>query len=394
MPQTGSQSESQPDLHAKPQSAPHHVAQSVEIIFYDGIVAKPQQAVLTVQSAVQQQGIDQGNDHSNDRSNDRNNDQSAHQATHIIITTATQQFSYAIQDMQLLGALGQICPVVELPDEARIEFLQPQLPAWLNLKSQAISQRIWYLERSPLIIACSVVFMVVLVTLMFMFGLPYTAKQMAWHLPADTLNSIGNQAEQQIEKLTEKSQLPLVRQKQIRELYSRYVAGQQPAKLIFRQGNMLGANALALPNNTIIMTDELVELTQDDCELIGVLAHEQGHITERHTMQQVLSGLGMTVFITWISGDVSDLISNAPYALVSLSYSRKHELQADLYAMKTLNRQHIPVRYFSSFLKRMEKEDAGVELLSTHPATSARIQAVDQFARQQKMLSTNNNTKP
>jgi predicted Zn-dependent protease len=100
-------------------------------------------------------------------------------------------------------------------------------------------------------------------------------------------------------------------------------------------------------------------------------------------MQQVLSALGMTVFITWITGDVSDLVSNAPYALLTLSYSREFERQADLYAMESLNRQQIPVSYFASFLKRMGKDDADIELLSTHPATTTRVQAVEAFARQQ-----------
>lgn len=336
------------------------MSQSVEVIFYDGIVSRPQQAVLSMQDGIQQ-------------------------GTHVCIRTANQQFHYACKDMQLMGALGQINPVIELPDEARIEFLQPQLPAWLALKSQAVHDRLWRLERSPLLIACSLVMMLVIIGLVVKVGVPYAARQVAWHLPADTLNSIGEQAQGQVEKMTSTSQLPLVRQQQIRQLYSQYVAGQQPAQLIFRQGNTLGANALALPNNTIIMTDELVKLAQDDRELIGVLAHEQGHLAERHTMQQVLSALGMTVFITWITGDASDLLSNAPYALLSLSYSREFERQADGYAMQTLSRQHIPVSYFAQFLRRMEQdaEAKDIELISTHPATQSRIQAVEAFARQQ-----------
>lgn len=334
---------------------------SVEVIFYDGIVSRPQQAVLS---------LPDGSQHT----------------TLVLINTATQQFCYKYEDMQLIGALGQINPVIELPDEARIEFLQPQLPAWLNLHTKAMHQRIWSFERSPLLIACSLVVMVVIMGALVKFGIPYGAQQLALHLPADTLDSIGSQAQENIEQLTEKSQLPIARQQQIRQLYTRYVAGQHPAKLIFRQGDNLGANALALPNNTIVMTDELVQLAQDDRELIGVLAHEQGHLTERHTMQQVLSALGMTVVITWITGDVSDLVSNAPYALLSLSYSRKFERQADLYAMQTLSRQHIPVSYFANFLSRMEKDDADIELLSTHPATTARIAAVEAFARQQHIV--------
>lgn len=328
---------------------------SIEVIFYDGIVSKPQQAQLSP-------APDAG----------------------VRVHTATREFLYAQQDMQLIGALGKINPVIELPDEARIEFLQPQLPAWLDVQHQGLQQRIWNFERTPSLIIASLVLVVAMMAGLLHWGVPFAAKQLAYTLPASTLDRIGVQAEQQLDQITSASEVPTVRQQAIRRLYTQQVAGTQPARLLFRQGDALGANALALPNNTIVLTDELIELTQDDRELIAVLAHEQGHLVQRHTMQQVLSALGVTVLITWVTGDVSDLISNIPYALLSLSYSRDFERQADQYAVTILQQQQIPVRYFTDFLKRMQADEAqsvgDIELLSTHPATPERIKAVQAMA--------------
>lgn len=343
------------------------MSEAVPVIFYDGIVSRPQQASLT---ALDQQ--------------------------HVRIQTDRQQFDFAYADMLLIGALGNINPVVELPNEVRIEFLQRALPAWFNLKHRTLNHRLWYFERNPILIFASLLLTVGIIFGLIKFGMPFAAKQVADHLPATALNSVGEQAEAQIEQLTKPSKLPLARQQQIRQLYQQQVANSYQAssyqtKLLFREGDALGANAITLPNHTIIMTDELVKLAKDDRELVGVLAHEQGHIVKRHIMQQVLSTLGMSVFVTWMTGDASDLLSSVPYALLNLSYSRQFEREADLYAMQTLSQQQIPVHYFADFLKRLEKtekmkEDGSMlDFLSSHPATTERIHAVEQFAAQQKI---------
>ena len=86
----------------------------------------------------------------------------------------------------------------------------------------------------------------------------------------------------------------------------------------------IGANALAIPNNTIIVTDELVELAKNDDEIIGVLAHEQGHLVQRHSLQQALSSLGFSVILLAITGDSSDLVTTLPAALIGAKYSSQH----------------------------------------------------------------------
>ena len=55
-------------------------------------------------------------------------------------------------------------------------------------------------------------------------------------------------------------------------------ATRQPYTLVFRKSDAIGANAMALPSGTIVVTDGLVTLAEDDREILGVLAHEAGHV--------------------------------------------------------------------------------------------------------------------
>lgn len=331
------------------------MSQTVDVIFYDGVVSRPQQGTL-----------------------------SAFSEDSVELRGGPKRYLLHYNDMQLIGALGQIKPVVELPNEIRIEFLQTELPDWFSLKHKDINHKLWHLERSPALIVLSLVVVIAVMFGAVKFGIPFAAKEIAFHLPADSLDEIGVQVQEQITGMTANTQLSATRQQQIRQLYLQYVGIKNPAKLVFRQGKQLGENALALPNHTIVLTDELVNSTKDDRELIGVLAHEQGHLVQRHSLQQIISAMGTSALITWVTGDISDFMTSIPAGLLSLKYSRDFERQADLYALNTLHQQHIPVHYLADFLKRMEDEDTS-ETLSTHPATPQRIAAIEAFEREHQI---------
>ncbi|ANF81145.1 peptidase [Acinetobacter sp. NCu2D-2] len=341
--------------------------QQVNVIFYDGIVSKPRHAILMPHDSEQVQ---------------IKYDDSGQQQVRF----------YPYKAMTLIGALGQVQPVVELIDDARIEF-QTAVPEWFNVEHANKQHAIWKLERSPKMILVSLVFVVFFVWGLVQWGIPTASHHIAHHLPEQTMVKIGNQAEDYLMEFTQPSKIDAARQAKLIAGYQAMFKGQKTAKVIFRQGGrQIGANALAIPNNTIVVTDELVQLVHDDRELLGVLAHEQGHLHERHSLEQAISGLGISTLIIMITGDASDLLTSVPVSLVGLNYSRKFELEADQYALKAMHQQHIPVHYFADFLARLEQSQQGdskedkesdisknLDFLSTHPATEQRIQAVKAF---------------
>lgn len=370
---------------------------SISVVFYDGVVSKPHQAQL---SAVDMNSILISYCEQND----------------------LRKKTFKLEQMNFIGALGKKCPVIELNNDARIEFQTIDIPEWVPIPQKEFQQKIWKLERTPALILFSVVFVVALGFSTLKWGIPFASKVVAFQLPANTLQNIGQKAEDYIvNDWTGPSKLVQGQQAQIKQEYLSKIAEGRPAKIIFRDGGRIGANALALPNNTIIVTDQLVEMAHSDQEILGVLAHEQGHLVERHSLQQALSSLGFSILLVAVTGDSGDLMTSLPVAILGAKYSRQFEQQADLYALKLMDKKHIEVSHFANFLQRMEDEElaaeqksdqkAGktankdqqaastaqatsqdhsnivtvLEALSSHPATAERVQMVRDFEKQQKL---------
>lgn len=340
--------------------------QSISVIFYDGVISKAHQAKLRCIAASQFE---------------------------IYYRDAEREVIRRIHadQMKFIGAIGRNFAVIELDQDARIEFLDHDIPEVFQLKHQALQAKIWRLERSPTLILLSIVFVMGFVFAILRWGVPTAAYHIAMQLPASSLDNIGASSEEYILELTEPSQLSTQRQAQLKREYVQFIGQEQPAKLIFRQGNSLSANALALPNNTIIVTDELVALAKDDQEIIGVLAHEQGHLNHRHSLQQAISSFGVGIIVMAMSGDISSLLSGLPLAVVDAQFSRRFEKDADLYALNQMQQQQIDVLHYAHFLQRLEQDAKGqsdssdqiVKLLSTHPVTEDRIKMVTDFKASQ-----------
>lgn len=61
-------------------------------------------------------------------------------------------------------------------------------------------------------------------------------------------------------------------------------------------------NAFALPGGYVYVTRGLLALAQDEAELAGVLAHEIGHVTARHSAQRVSQSVLATLGIGRVAG--------------------------------------------------------------------------------------------
>ena len=109
-----------------------------------------------------------------------------------------------------------------------------------------------------------------------------------------------------------------------------------PLQVMFRKGGALGPNAFALPDGTIVFTDEMVRLAEHDDELSAVLAHEIGHVVRRHGMRTIIQDSLLGFLILAITGDItgsSELFIGLPVLLTEMAYSREFEREADQYAL-------------------------------------------------------------
>jgi predicted Zn-dependent protease len=137
-------------------------------------------------------------------------------------------------------------------------------------------------------------------------------------------------------------------------------------------------NAFAAPGGQIVLFAGLLEKAGSPEEAAGVLAHEIGHVIERHPTAATLRLLGLQALLEGMLGDGSVLISAAASAgglLAALSYSRDDERAADRLAAELLDRAGISRAGLLDFFERVVEErgdGAPLAYLSTHPAPAER----------------------
>lgn len=284
--------------------------------------------------------------------------------------------------------LGNIPRVLSLQDGASCHVADNELiDGFLKAHRQgAASSFIHLLESRLVYVIAAVLFTVIFSWGMVVHGVPYFAKQIAFSLPNDVDQMLGQGTLETLDKIifTESTAQPEVQQRlaQRFEQMKASIDGAQNYQLLFRHGNKIGANAFALPSGIVVVTDELVELSENDNEVVAVLAHEIGHLEYRHSIRMVLQNSAIAVLVSTITGDpfsTSSLVVALPTILANASYSREFEIEADDYAYQYLQENNIPLTSFASMLEKIteveqegESEDGIESYLSSHPATGDR----------------------
>ncbi|ATU91943.1 M48 family metallopeptidase [Phyllobacterium zundukense] len=160
-------------------------------------------------------------------------------------------------------------------------------------------------------------------------------------------------------------------------------------RLEFRQGGLIGPNAFALPDGTVVITDELVKFADGDTELLlGVLAHEIGHVELEHSLRQFYRSVGAAGLIMLIGGDIGsgmeDILVQGG-GLLALSYSRAQEADADRHSVRLMAKAGYDPEAIGRFFTLLESklhDDSGTNILATHPGTPERRKAVHEYAQE------------
>jgi Zn-dependent protease with chaperone function len=216
------------------------------------------------------------------------------------------------------------------------------------------------------------------------FAVPWAARLIAFTLPQTALEVTGEQTLSMIDHIAlGSSRLDSARQKEVEALLQRAKAaagGGYRFKLALRYGGSLGPNAFALPDGTIVVTDQLVELAANGDQILGVLAHEIGHVQHRHGMQRLVQSSFVAALALFVVGDVSQTVSVLPTMLLENAYSREFEREADSYAVQLMHKMQVPPQALAALLERLQQkqiEDKVPGWLSTHPPTPERIELIE-----------------
>ena len=154
----------------------------------------------------------------------------------------------------------------------------------------------------------------------------------------------------------------------------------------FHVVNDASVNAFALPGGYINVTRGLMTSITDEAELATVVGHEIGHVTNRHSVQQIsraqVAQLGLGVGMI-LRPDLQPLGSalGSGLSVLFLKYSRDAENQADLAGFRYALAQNYDVRHMINMFQTLEavsQLSGGGKLpewLATHPNPENRLQA-------------------
>jgi Zn-dependent protease with chaperone function len=246
-------------------------------------------------------------------------------------------------------------------------------------------------ESRPAYAVVSVVLVIAALWLLVDRGIPAGAELIAGSIPVGAEDTLGRETLAGLEQFAVKpSTLPPARQESYRRKFEAMTrAGEKtPYRLEFRASPLVGPNAFALPSGIIVMTDELVKSARHEQEVLGVLAHELGHVRHRHAMRHLLESSAIALVVMGVTGDVASaasLAASAPALLLNAKFSREFEREADRYAIELMRRNGLDPRYLARILARLEGEHRPrggsiPTFLSSHPATEERKALADAAA--------------
>ncbi len=150
-------------------------------------------------------------------------------------------------------------------------------------------------------------------------------------------------------------------------------------------------NAFAGPGGYIGVNSGLILLTEAESELASVMAHEIGHVTQRHLYRQIEAASKMSIptvaatLAAILIGTQSPRMGQAALMAVQagsiqfqINFTRDNEKEADRVGMQTLAESSFDPRSMPTFFERLQQSTRyygrGVpEFLRTHPVSENRI---------------------
>jgi Zn-dependent protease with chaperone function len=303
------------------------------------------------------------------------------------IRIASHGLEYSIHEVSISSRLGNTPRVFDLPNGARCKSEANDLiDAFLRRCGEKTS-RTHRLERSTTLTIAALAMLGLFVVAMLTVGADYSANALSTLLPKSTLDKASHEAMQYLDTngILTPTQLPSSTRKRIREHFATLTRDESKHyHLHFRLSKKIGANAFAFPSGDIVLTDGLVALSTDKHfrDILGVLAHEKGHVIQRHGLRMAIKTTISGVVIGYFVGDISMLATALPTLLINNAYSRTFEHEADLVAVQELKRLHVSPTYLADLFEAMEKEHNAThaKIFMTHPLTDERVRFLRESA--------------
>ena len=317
----------------------------------------------------------------------------------LTIKTQNTTRGYSLEDAYLEPIIPSLPAKISFKDSSCFIFNKEEDISSLTaiLQHRQGGQWIRHLEKSFKIAILSLVFLIFILYTFITYGIPALANPLSKYIPQHWVEQLDYEI---LELLIDSNLVEGPELKKYQGELNTYLLEMNidPAAYnvkVFR--SKIGANALALPGGTIIVTRKFMKLDMTEREIKSVLAHEVGHIENRHGLRGMIQNISVTAVLGMLLGDVSAFaqlaLVSAPIMLQTLSYTRDFEREADRYSISILEQNGIPTSCLSSSLRKLEsshrnsnknneqsKANVLFDILSTHPSTDERASYAENSA--------------
>ncbi len=235
----------------------------------------------------------------------------------------------------------------------------------------------------------------------YLWGVPLAARGVLAATPPEADAAVGRLALEGVEgRWLQPSKVAAADRERLASAFSRLVEAAfpdprtRPVYALRFHASRIGPNAFALPGGTIVVTDELLQLMQGHDEaVLGVLAHELGHVRARHGMRMLVQVSLIGAATSVALGDFSSVLAGVPALLGQMAYSRDAEREADAESVRLLRAAGLSPAVMVEFFERARawrqspegrKHGADADLgiaFSSHPADAERIAFFREAAR-------------
>jgi Zn-dependent protease with chaperone function len=306
-------------------------------------------------------------------------------------------FNQKINSLKISPRVANIQRQIRLKDDSLFITNDNNSVDNLLLKKTNILHKV---ESNLFLVFLSLISFIIFSGLFLKFGLPFLSQKIANNIPIYINKAIARNTLSVIDKyLLEKSSISDVKKKYLKNIFYKELikkvqdSSEFKYNLLFRKmkiGNEDIANALALSDGTIIITDELIRVSQNDDELKSILLHEIGHVEEKHILKMLTQNSFTAVIVMILFGDtstISDLGIGFGTILINSKHSRDIETQADNYSFTKMLKLKINPNSFISIMekidnhKKQKDNDVYLEYFSSHPNTQKRIKKAKIFKK-------------
>ncbi|NEQ30660.1 MAG: M48 family metalloprotease, partial [Leptolyngbya sp. SIO4C5] len=144
-----------------------------------------------------------------------------------------------------------------------------------------------------------------------------------------------------------------------------------------------GVNAFATLGGQVYIQEGLIREAANEAELVGVMAHEIGHITGRHSIEQ-MKQVAIQRGILGALGANQDLLVNIGVELaLNRPNSRSAERDADRRGFDMMGQAGYDQRGIRDFMQKLTEGGSPPEFLSTHPNPSNRVEYLNEWLNEE-----------